>query len=67
MPAARSYQPMNINFGLIPPLSGPIKDASGGRLRGTEKSLAKKCALTRRALEHLDRWIAAGFPAAAAE
>jgi methylenetetrahydrofolate--tRNA-(uracil-5-)-methyltransferase len=67
MPAARSYQPMNINFGLIPPLSSPIKSASGQRLRGTEKSLAKKRALTRRALEHLDRWIAGGFHAAAAE
>jgi methylenetetrahydrofolate--tRNA-(uracil-5-)-methyltransferase len=67
MPAARSYQPMNINFGLIPPLSGPIKGASGGHLRGTEKSLAKKRALTRRALEHLDRWIGGGFHAAAAE
>jgi methylenetetrahydrofolate--tRNA-(uracil-5-)-methyltransferase len=63
----RSYQPMNVNFGLFAPLAGPIKSASGERLRGTEKTLAKKRALTRRALEDLDRWIAGGGHAAAAE
>jgi methylenetetrahydrofolate--tRNA-(uracil-5-)-methyltransferase len=42
----RSYQPMNVNFGLFPPLAhAPAKDADGKRLRGPEKSLAKKQAL----------------------
>ena len=36
-------------------------------LRGTEKSLAKKRALTRRALAELDRWVAADAHVAAAE
>jgi len=67
MPSLRSYQPMNVNFGLFPPLSGALKTADGQRLRGTEKTLAKKRALTRRALEDLDYWIASGLHAAAAE
>jgi methylenetetrahydrofolate--tRNA-(uracil-5-)-methyltransferase len=63
--AARSYQPMNINFGLFPPLSGALKGDDGERLRGTAKTLAKKRALSRRALADLDRWAAASFPLAA--
>jgi methylenetetrahydrofolate--tRNA-(uracil-5-)-methyltransferase len=55
----RSYQPMNVNFGLFPPLSRALtKDEQGRRLRGTEKSLARKRALTARALAELDAWIA---------
>jgi methylenetetrahydrofolate--tRNA-(uracil-5-)-methyltransferase len=55
---ARSYQPMNINFGLFPPLSGlPGKGGDGARLRGTAKTLAKKRALCARALADLDEWI----------
>jgi methylenetetrahydrofolate--tRNA-(uracil-5-)-methyltransferase len=54
----RSFQPMNINFGLFPPLaSPPTKNAEGIRLRGTEKTVAKKQALSARALTDLDRWI----------
>jgi methylenetetrahydrofolate--tRNA-(uracil-5-)-methyltransferase len=62
---ARSYQPMNINFGLFPPPRGPLKSDNGRRLRGTQKSLAKKRALTRRALDDLDRWITGELPVAA--
>ena len=62
---ARSYQPMNVNFGLFPPLYGALKSENGQRLRGTEKSLAKKRALTRRALDDLNRWIADELPVAA--
>jgi methylenetetrahydrofolate--tRNA-(uracil-5-)-methyltransferase len=55
----RSFQPMNINFGLFPPLSSPpTKNAEGVRLRGNEKTVAKKQALSARALTDLDRWIA---------
>lgn len=58
----RSFQPMNINFGLFPPLaSPPTKDENGKRLRGTDKTVAKKRALTARALVDLDRWIANAF------
>src|SRR5204863_5849191 len=42
----RSFQPMNINFGLFPPLASVPKSVDGKRLRGTETALAKKRALT---------------------
>ena len=55
----RSFQPMNINFGLFPPLTNPpTRKADGTRLRGNEKSIAKKQALSARALAELDGWIA---------
>jgi methylenetetrahydrofolate--tRNA-(uracil-5-)-methyltransferase len=55
----RSFQPMNVNFGLFPPLaSAPTRDEQGKRLRGSEKSIAKKRALTARALADLDYWLA---------
>ncbi|MGB8401163.1 methylenetetrahydrofolate--tRNA-(uracil(54)-C(5))-methyltransferase (FADH(2)-oxidizing) TrmFO [Bradyrhizobium sp.] len=55
----RSFQPMNINFGLFPPLAHPpTKKPDGTRLRGNEKTVAKKQALSARALADLDRWIA---------
>src|SRR6266508_1458821 len=63
----RSYQPMNVNFGLFPPLVQAIKGDAGQRLRGTEKTLAKKQALCRRALADLEHWIAGDGHAAAAE
>jgi methylenetetrahydrofolate--tRNA-(uracil-5-)-methyltransferase len=61
--AAPSYQPMNVNFGLFPPLAGSPRGDAGQRLRGLEKNLAKKRALTRRALNDLEQWI--GYRAAA--
>src|SRR6266540_1893844 len=55
----RSFQPMNVNFGLFPPLArAPAKNANGERLRGTAKTIAKKRALCARALADLDRWMA---------
>src|SRR5438552_14140540 len=53
----RSFQPMNVNFGLFPPLASVPKSLDGKRLRGAEKALAKKRALTERALIDLKRWI----------
>lgn len=53
----RSFQPMNVNFGLFPPLSQvPTRDESGQRLRGPAKTVAKKRALAARALLDLDAW-----------
>jgi methylenetetrahydrofolate--tRNA-(uracil-5-)-methyltransferase len=64
----RSFQPMNVNFGLFPPLAQiPTTDADGKRLRGAEKTVAKKQSLCRRALADLDRWAADGAQMAAAE
>ncbi|UZE47108.1 methylenetetrahydrofolate--tRNA-(uracil(54)-C(5))-methyltransferase (FADH(2)-oxidizing) TrmFO [Rhodopseudomonas sp. P2A-2r] len=60
----RSFQPMNINFGLFPPLATPpTKKPDGSRLRGNEKTVAKKQALSARALADMDAWIAASLPA----
>ncbi len=62
----RSFQPMNVNFGLFPPLpQTPSKDADGKRLRGPAKAVAKKRALCARALNDLDTWLAGALPAAA--
>jgi len=53
----RSFQPMNVNFGLFPPLdANPTRDAEGNRLRGTQKTVAKKQVLAARALADLDAW-----------
>ena len=54
-----SFQPMNVNFGLFPPLTAPApKGPDGKRLRGTEKTMAKKRMITGRALNDLDQWLA---------
>jgi methylenetetrahydrofolate--tRNA-(uracil-5-)-methyltransferase len=64
----RSYQPMNVNFGLFPPLAAaPDKGEDGKRLRGPEKALAKKRALCRRALDELAQWAAGASQSVAAE
>ncbi|KAB2886131.1 MAG: methylenetetrahydrofolate--tRNA-(uracil(54)-C(5))-methyltransferase (FADH(2)-oxidizing) TrmFO [Pseudorhodoplanes sp.] len=56
----RSFQPMNINFGLFPPLARvPSRDVDGKRLRGSAKSTAKKQALSARALADLAVWAGA--------
>ncbi len=53
----RSFQPMNVNFGLFPPLErSPSRTADGQRLRGSAKAMAKRRALTARALANLDAW-----------
>ncbi|MCI4678322.1 methylenetetrahydrofolate--tRNA-(uracil(54)-C(5))-methyltransferase (FADH(2)-oxidizing) TrmFO [Rhodoblastus acidophilus] len=56
----RSFQPMNVNFGLFPPLDFTPKSPDGKRLRGPEKAVAKKRALSQRAEADLRAWLAAG-------
>jgi methylenetetrahydrofolate--tRNA-(uracil-5-)-methyltransferase len=64
----RSFQPMNVNFGLFPPLPQALTHGPDGKkLRGPEKAVAKKRALCRRALADLDAWIAGRALAPAAE
>ena len=61
-----SFQPMNVNFGLFPPLaSPPTHGTDGKRLRGPAKAVAKKRALCARALKDLETWLAGALPAAA--
>lgn len=56
-PGKRSFQPMNINFGLFPPMDAP--KIEGKRLRGKEKTIAKKKAMAGRALSDFAAWNAA--------
>lgn len=51
----RSFQPMNVNFGLFPPIEVPREP--GKRLRGNEKTIAKRQAICRRALSDLATWL----------
>jgi len=53
-----SFQPMNINYGLLPDLpNAPSHDADGKKLKGPERGRAKKQAMSRRALNDLDAWL----------
>jgi len=51
-----SFQPMNINFGLFPPIE---------KSRGAEKGLARKAAISLRAARDLDNWMGAHHTRAA--
>ncbi|MEY3551942.1 MAG: hypothetical protein RL735_290, partial [Pseudomonadota bacterium] len=53
------FQPMNVNFGLFPPLDEPVRSEDGKKLRGPEKSVAKKKMITARAVRDLDVWLTA--------
>jgi methylenetetrahydrofolate--tRNA-(uracil-5-)-methyltransferase len=55
--APRSFQPMNVNFGLFPPLAQAPRNETGRRLRGPEKAVLKKRALTDRARADLAAWM----------
>jgi methylenetetrahydrofolate--tRNA-(uracil-5-)-methyltransferase len=52
---ARSFQPMNVNFGLFPEVE-IVKPEGAGRWRGNDKTIAKRRAITSRALEDLKAW-----------
>ena len=54
-----SFQPMNINYGLLPPMENPRFDHEGRRLNLKERGRAKKRAMSVRALADLDSWVAA--------
>ncbi len=53
----RTFQPMNVNFGLFPDINPP-------NVKGKERSRARKQALARRALADLDAWLAGRAEAA---
>ena len=52
-----SFQPMNVNFGLFPPMTEPLRADDGKKLRGPEKSVARKKAMSVRAGEDLEAWL----------
>jgi methylenetetrahydrofolate--tRNA-(uracil-5-)-methyltransferase len=57
---AETFQPMNVNFGLFPPID--LKDARGRPIKGVDK----KKALSARALADLDQWLQSASLKAAA-
>jgi len=52
----RSFQPMNINFGLFPPIE--VVRLPGKRTSSAEKGFARKRSITARALADLEAWLA---------
>jgi methylenetetrahydrofolate--tRNA-(uracil-5-)-methyltransferase len=62
-----SFQPMNINYGLLPEIEPPANDHDGKRLKAKERGRAKKRLMSVRALADIDRWLAGNALPAAAE
>jgi methylenetetrahydrofolate--tRNA-(uracil-5-)-methyltransferase len=59
-PGKRSFQPMNVNFGLFPPLAEGTKikpDDFEGRFKGKDKTIAKKRLMSARALNDAREWL----------
>jgi methylenetetrahydrofolate--tRNA-(uracil-5-)-methyltransferase len=52
-----SFQPMNINYGLLPPMEAPKRDAEGKKLPPPERGRAKKRLMSERALKDLEGWV----------
>ncbi len=53
----KTFQPMNINFGLFPEIEIPPHDAKGKRIKGKEKTRARKRAMAARALADIADWV----------
>jgi len=60
-----SFQPMNVNYGLIPPIEAPKKTEDGRRMKPPERGRAKKRLMSLRALADFDAWLGDGAKAAA--
>ena len=52
-----TFQPMNINYGLLPPLPTPTRDDSGRKLSPPERGRAKKRLMSERALADVEGWL----------
>ncbi len=55
-PGKRSFQPMNVNFGLFPPVE-IVKPEGVKRFRGKDRAIAKKRAVAARALSDCRSWL----------
>ena len=62
---ADTFQPMNVNFGLFPPIEAPRTDAQGNRLKGKARGLERKRIMARTARTAFQDWL--GAPPLAAE
>jgi methylenetetrahydrofolate--tRNA-(uracil-5-)-methyltransferase len=60
-----TFQPMNVNFGLFPPIDPPTHTPDGKRMKGEERGRAKKRLMAERALDDLASWLGADRPEAA--
>jgi methylenetetrahydrofolate--tRNA-(uracil-5-)-methyltransferase len=54
---ARSFQPMNINYGLLPPMEAPRHAEDGRKFGRGDRGRAKKRAMSLRALADLEAWL----------
>ncbi|HEX6859161.1 MAG TPA: methylenetetrahydrofolate--tRNA-(uracil(54)-C(5))-methyltransferase (FADH(2)-oxidizing) TrmFO [Caulobacteraceae bacterium] len=52
-----AFQPMNINYGLLPPLEAPKVDEDGAKIPLKQRGRAKKRLMSVRALADLDTWL----------
>ena len=52
-----SFQPMNINYGLLPPMEAPRKDENGASIPLKQRGRAKKRLMSVRALADLEGWL----------
>ena len=50
------FQPMNINYGLLPPLEAPKVDGDGKKIPHKERGRAKKRLMSLRGLDALKAW-----------
>ncbi len=55
-----TFQPMNVNYGLLPPLEAPRIDEDGRRIPPRDRGRARKRLMSLRALASLDRWSGGG-------
>ena len=53
---SRSFQPMNVNFGLFPEIPAP-KTVDGKRIRGKQRGVLRKRMQASRALETFADWL----------
>ena len=52
------FQPMNVNFGLFPPVENLVmKNPDGTRARGKQKTRVKRRAMAERALDDIRAWV----------
>ena len=54
-----SFQPMNVNYGLLPPMDAPKADENGLKIPLKERGRAKKRLMSVRALNDLNSWLEA--------
>ena len=52
-----SFQPMNINYGLLPPIEAPRHDDEGRKIPNKERGRAKKRIMSLRAMDDLRAWL----------